>query len=165
MLWKTIEGNIRLRLRVRFLLLYSELCPTGPWCNMLQTLIERKKIWGGNVRWILSIITLYESPKMEKNNKLRNKTNFRFVMKFLTFSCLKLATKPCLSYDKMYDYHNRSWNMNNHNVIQKSREHRADRLFFSLTPRFPWNWKLLFYWPSCILLMQNKLFSTNMKIH
>ena len=96
MLWKTIEGNIRLRLRVRFLLLYSELCPTGPWCNMLQTLIERKKIWGGNVRWILSIITLYESPKMEKNNKLRNKTNFRFVMKFLTFSCLKLATKPCL---------------------------------------------------------------------
>ena len=36
-LWKTIEGNSnrRLRVRVRFLLFYSELAPTDLWCNML----------------------------------------------------------------------------------------------------------------------------------
>ena len=30
-------------LRVRFLLFYSEIAPTDPWCNMLRTLIWRKK--------------------------------------------------------------------------------------------------------------------------
>ena len=45
LLWKTIEGNKRLRVKVRFrfLSLYSELAPTDPWCNMLQTLPGRKK--------------------------------------------------------------------------------------------------------------------------
>ena len=40
LLWKTIEGNsnrkLRVRVRVRFLLFYSELTPTDPWCNMLR---------------------------------------------------------------------------------------------------------------------------------
>ena len=47
LLWKTIDGNRRLRVkvmvRVRFLLFYSELSPTDPWCNMLQNLLGRKK--------------------------------------------------------------------------------------------------------------------------
>ena len=36
LLWKTIESNSnrRLRVRVRFLIFYSELTPTDPWCNM-----------------------------------------------------------------------------------------------------------------------------------
>ena len=42
---KRIEGNTRLRVRVRvrFISFYSELAPTDPWCNMLQTLLGRKK--------------------------------------------------------------------------------------------------------------------------
>ena len=42
---KTIEGNTRLRVRVRvrFLLFYSELTPTDPLCNMLHILLGRKK--------------------------------------------------------------------------------------------------------------------------
>ena len=47
LLFKTIEGNRRLkvkvRVRARFLLLYSELAPTDPWCNMIWTLLGRKK--------------------------------------------------------------------------------------------------------------------------
>ena len=47
LLWKTIEGNRRLKVRVRvrgrFLLFYSELAPTDPSCNMLQTLLGRTK--------------------------------------------------------------------------------------------------------------------------
>ena len=43
LLWKTMKGNRRLRVRVRFLLFYSELAPTDPWCNMLQTLLGWKK--------------------------------------------------------------------------------------------------------------------------
>ena len=45
LLLKTIEGNRRLRVkvRVRFLLFYLELAPTDPWCNMLQILLGRKK--------------------------------------------------------------------------------------------------------------------------
>ena len=45
LLWKTIEGNrsVRVRVRVRFLLFYSEIAPTDPWCNMFRTLIWRKK--------------------------------------------------------------------------------------------------------------------------
>ena len=43
-LWKIIEGNGRLKVRVRvsFLLFYSEVAPTDPWFNMLQTLLGRK---------------------------------------------------------------------------------------------------------------------------
>ena len=43
--WKTIEGNRRLRVRVRVMLLlfYSELAPIDPLCNMLQTFLGRKK--------------------------------------------------------------------------------------------------------------------------
>ena len=47
LLWKTIEGNRRLRVsvraRVRFLLFYSEIALTDPWCNMLLTLPGQKK--------------------------------------------------------------------------------------------------------------------------
>ena len=43
LLWKTTEGNTRLWVRVRFLSFYSELAPTDPWCNMLQTLLGRTK--------------------------------------------------------------------------------------------------------------------------
>ena len=44
-LLKIIEGNRRLRVkvRVRFILFYLKLAPTDPWCNMLQTLLGRKK--------------------------------------------------------------------------------------------------------------------------
>ena len=44
---KNNEGNRRLRVGarfgVRFLLFYSELAPTDSLCNMLQTLLGRKK--------------------------------------------------------------------------------------------------------------------------
>ena len=45
LLWKTIEGNkrFRVRVRVRFILAYFKLAPTDPRCNMLQTLLGRKK--------------------------------------------------------------------------------------------------------------------------
>ena len=43
LLWKTIEGTRRLRVRVSFILFYSELSPIDPWCNMLRTLVGRKK--------------------------------------------------------------------------------------------------------------------------
>ena len=45
LLWKTIEGNkrFRVRVRVRFILSYFKLAPTDPWCNMLQTLLGSKK--------------------------------------------------------------------------------------------------------------------------
>ena len=47
LLWKTIEGNnnrrLRVRVRVRFLLFYSELTPTDPWCNMLRDFTRTKK--------------------------------------------------------------------------------------------------------------------------
>ena len=44
LLWKTIEGNKSLRVRVwvRFLLFYSEFALTDQWCNTLQTLLGRK---------------------------------------------------------------------------------------------------------------------------
>ena len=55
LLRKTIEGNsnrrLRVGVRVRFLLFYSELVPTDPWCNMLCDFTWTEKIWGGNVRW------------------------------------------------------------------------------------------------------------------
>ena len=55
LLWKTTEGNERLRVRVRvrvkFLLFCFKLAPTDPWCNMLRELTGTEKIWGGNVRW------------------------------------------------------------------------------------------------------------------
>ena len=36
--------SLKVRVRVRFILFYSGLVPTGPrWCNMLQTLLRRKK--------------------------------------------------------------------------------------------------------------------------
>ena len=42
LLWKTVEGNRRLGLGLG--LLYFILNPTAdPWCNMLQTLLGRKK--------------------------------------------------------------------------------------------------------------------------
>ena len=44
-----MKNDRTLRVRVRFTLFHSELAPTDPWCNMLQTLIRPKKI-GGNVR-------------------------------------------------------------------------------------------------------------------
>ena len=42
---KNNRSNRRLRVRVRvsFILFYSELTPSDPRCNMLQTLLERKK--------------------------------------------------------------------------------------------------------------------------
>ena len=55
--WKTIEGNrrLRVRIRIRFLLFYSELVPTYPWCNMFGDFTWTDKIWGGNDRWTPSI--------------------------------------------------------------------------------------------------------------
>ena len=41
---KTIEGNRRLRVKARFLLFYSELASTDPWCGTLQTLLPRKNM-------------------------------------------------------------------------------------------------------------------------
>ena len=44
-----MKKNRRLRVRARaratvmFILFYSELVPTDPWCNMLQTLLGREK--------------------------------------------------------------------------------------------------------------------------
>ena len=35
--------RVRFRVRVRFIFFYSELTPTDPFCNMLQTLLGRKK--------------------------------------------------------------------------------------------------------------------------
>ena len=58
-LWKTIEANRRLRIRVRFLLFCSERAPTDPWWTMFQTLRRRKNISGDNVRWTPSYIWIY----------------------------------------------------------------------------------------------------------
>ena len=35
--------KVRVKVRVRIILFYSELAPTDPWCNILQTLLGRKK--------------------------------------------------------------------------------------------------------------------------
>ena len=49
LLWKTIEGNrririrVRVRVRVRFVLFYSKLAPTDAWCNIIHSLLGRKK--------------------------------------------------------------------------------------------------------------------------
>ena len=40
---KNVNRRLRVRVRVTFLLFYSELAPTNPSCNMLQTLLGRKK--------------------------------------------------------------------------------------------------------------------------
>ena len=46
-LWKTTYDNrmfcLRVNVRVRFLLFYLKYARTDPWCNMLQTLVGRKK--------------------------------------------------------------------------------------------------------------------------
>ena len=55
LLWKTTEGNrrLRVRVRVRFIWYYSEPAPTDPWYNMDGNLDG--KIWGGNVQWTPSL--------------------------------------------------------------------------------------------------------------
>ena len=57
-LWKTIEANgtlsVKIRVRVKFLLFYSEPVPTDPWCNMLSDFTWKENIWGGNLRWTSS---------------------------------------------------------------------------------------------------------------
>ena len=55
LLWKTIEDNGTLRVRVKFPLFYSELTSTDPWSNMLRDFTWTENIWGGNVRWTPSI--------------------------------------------------------------------------------------------------------------
>ena len=41
LLWRTIEGNrsLRVTVKVRFILFYSDLGPTDPWCNVIWTSI------------------------------------------------------------------------------------------------------------------------------
>ena len=43
------------RMSVKNVLCYSKLNVTEPWCNIFQTLLYLGKIWGGNVRWTLSL--------------------------------------------------------------------------------------------------------------
>ena len=43
-LWKTIEGNTRLKARVRLIWFYSKLAATNAWWKMLQTLLGRKNM-------------------------------------------------------------------------------------------------------------------------
>ena len=43
-LWKTIEDNTRLRVRVRIISFYSEFSATNAWWKMLQTLLGRKNM-------------------------------------------------------------------------------------------------------------------------
>ena len=38
-----MRNNRKLRVRVKFIFFYSELVPTDPRCNMLQTLLRLKK--------------------------------------------------------------------------------------------------------------------------
>ena len=38
-----MRNNRKLRVRVKFIFFYSELVPTDPRCNMLQTLLRQKK--------------------------------------------------------------------------------------------------------------------------
>ena len=56
LLWKTIESNRRLRVRVRFLLIYSELALTDPWCNVLRPWLY---LVGKNMRRQCQMSTLY----------------------------------------------------------------------------------------------------------
>ena len=62
-MWKTIEGNrtlrVRVRVIVRFLLFRFKLAHTDPWWKVLRDLTWTKKIWGGNVRWIPSLCRSY----------------------------------------------------------------------------------------------------------
>ena len=54
-----MEGNtglrVRFTVRFSFLLIYFELAPTDPWCNMLLDFTCTETIWGGNVRSTSSI--------------------------------------------------------------------------------------------------------------
>ena len=47
LLWKTVEGSrrltVRFRVRIKFPLFDSDLAPTDPLCNTLQTLFGQKK--------------------------------------------------------------------------------------------------------------------------
>ena len=52
-MWKS-NRRLRIRIGVRFILIYSELALIDPSYNMLQTLLGWKKNWGGNVRWTTS---------------------------------------------------------------------------------------------------------------
>ena len=56
LLWKTIESNRRLRVRVRFLLIYFELALTDPWCNVLRPWLY---LVGKNMRRQCQMNTLY----------------------------------------------------------------------------------------------------------
>ena len=48
LLWKTTKTAKKIPDNMsEHFLFYSELTPTDPWCNMLQTLLGRKNIWGG----------------------------------------------------------------------------------------------------------------------
>ena len=46
LLCKTLEGNgtLKVRVRVKFLLLYSKLAATDPWCNMLRDFTRMENI-------------------------------------------------------------------------------------------------------------------------
>ena len=69
LLWKTIEDNRRLMVRVRLLLFYFELAPTYPWCNMFQTLlgwIKYEKVMLGEHPHIFFLI--YEIAVQGLNN-------------------------------------------------------------------------------------------------
>ena len=55
---------LRVRVRVKFLLFYSKLAPTDPWCNMLRDFTWTGNICGGDVRWTPSLIKIQAKKRL-----------------------------------------------------------------------------------------------------
>ena len=71
LLYKTIEGNRRLmvRVRVRFVLYYSEIAPTDPWCNMLRTIFGGKNMRRKcQINTLLKKFSIFANLLMERSD-------------------------------------------------------------------------------------------------
>ena len=79
-LWKTIEGNTRLKARVRLIWFYSKLAATNAWWKMLQTLLGRKNMRRKCQMNNLLHFTQLKNEDFKKIEKLQGKairiTNF-----------------------------------------------------------------------------------------
>ena len=101
LLWKTIEGNrririrVRVRVRVRFVLFYSKLAPTDAWCNILHSLLGRKKY---------EEAMSDEHPQLQRNfcnfggvYFIANRVRFNFWKMIREFSKKKITAKLILN--------------------------------------------------------------------
>ena len=97
--WKRIEdnGTLKVRVRLKFCLFYSELAPTDLWCNMLRDFNWTENIWGGNVRWAPSQLPTTFHFNMKTVIVFKHQQN-QIYSKILTNHCLiaqKTDNYPC----------------------------------------------------------------------